>query len=66
MTVTVNGETRTIDEGQSVEDLLRALGLDKERCAVERNATLVSPSERSATRLCDGDRVEIVRFVGGG
>jgi thiamine biosynthesis protein ThiS len=62
----VNGESRRIDEGTTVLFLLRELSLPETRVAVERNRSLVRKTEFAGTVLADGDRVEIVTFVGGG
>jgi thiamine biosynthesis protein ThiS len=66
MLLTVNGEIRELEDGLSVETFLRALGLDPARVAVERNLGIVSKSRFGATILQNGDRLEIVHFVGGG
>jgi thiamine biosynthesis protein ThiS len=62
----VNGERRRIDEGTTVLFLLRELSLPETRVAVERNRSLVRKTEFAGTVLAEGDRVEIVTFVGGG
>jgi thiamine biosynthesis protein ThiS len=62
----VNGERRRIDEGTTVLFLLRELSLPETRVAVERNRSLVRKTEFAGTVLADGDRIEIVTFVGGG
>jgi thiamine biosynthesis protein ThiS len=62
----VNGESRRIDEGTTVLFLLRELSLPETRVAVERNRSLVRKTEFAGTVLADGDRIEIVTFVGGG
>ena len=64
--VIVNGERRTIEEGSSIADLLRTLGLDALHVAVERNREIVPRSAHAETPLISGDRLEIVTFVGGG
>jgi len=64
--IIVNGENRQIDEGTTVLGLLRALSLPETRVAVERNRSLVRKTEFAGTVLGNGDRVEIVTFVGGG
>ena len=66
MTVTVNGEARTLSDGTTVAALIAELGLGNRRVAVEVNRDIV-PRERYPEReLCAGDVVEIVHFVGGG
>ena len=64
--VLVNGEPREVAAGASVADLLRALDSKPALAAVERNRELVPKARHAATRLEDGDRIEIVTFVGGG
>lgn len=66
MTVILNGEAREVREGSTVADLLGALGLSEARVAVERNRAIVPASARAAERLAEGDRLEVVTFVGGG
>jgi thiazole synthase len=64
--ISVNGERRQVGEGMTVLLLLRALSLPETRVAVERNRSLVRKVEFADTVLGDGDRIEIVTFVGGG
>ena len=66
MRLTINGEERSFDGGLDVDGLVRALGLDTRKVAVERNLEIVPRSTYSRVRLADGDRLEIVQFVGGG
>ncbi len=66
MEIVVNGETRTVRDGATVLSLLGELSLPESRVAVERNRAIVRKAEFAGTALCDGDRVEIVTFVGGG
>ena len=65
-TITVNGEQRAAMPGSTVIDLLRELGLDSGRVAVERNLEILPRPNWLATPLKPGDRYEIVQFVGGG
>jgi len=62
----VNGETRTLAEGITVAELLVTLELAGRRVAVELNQDLVPRNEFDARVIHDGDRLEIVHFVGGG
>lgn len=64
--LTVNGELKRFDAPLSVEGLLAALGVEPRKVAIERNLEIVPKSTYGATRLADGDRIEIVQFVGGG
>jgi thiazole synthase len=66
MQVTINGRPQDVREVRSVGELLRHLGIPPIRVAVERNEELVPRSEYDTTALQDGDRLEIVAFVGGG
>jgi sulfur carrier protein len=67
MRVTVNGAARELSAGAStVADVVRAMGLEGKRIAVERNGEIVPKSRHADTRLDEGDRLEIVGAVGGG
>jgi thiazole synthase len=66
MTVTVNGEPRSFTPPQTVASLVAELGLDGRKVAVERNLEIVPRSTYEATAVQDGDRLEIVHFIGGG
>jgi sulfur carrier protein len=64
--VVVNGEPREIPSGTTVTDLIARLGLADRRVAVERNREVVPRAKHAETHLADGDRLELVTFVGGG
>ena len=64
--VTVNGEQRRVTAGATIAAMLRELGIDPARVAVERNLAIVARSTLDETSVADGDRFEIVHFVGGG
>jgi len=64
--ITVNGEQRTTQPGSTVADLLREMGLDSGRVAIERNLEILSWPDWQKTMVAPGDRYEIVQFVGGG
>jgi len=66
MQVTVNGRVQEIPEGTTVGDLLDRLAVRRDVIAVEVNREIVPRSRHGATPLREGDRVEIVTFVGGG
>ena len=66
MRLIVNGEERVFEPLPSVSALVEALGLDGRKLAIERNLEIVSRSAYDSTALCDGDRIEIVHFIGGG
>ena len=66
MQVTINGEQRNFDPPMTVEMLLGEIGLDPRKVAVERNLEIVPKSGYAGVALDDGDRLEIVHFIGGG
>jgi thiamine biosynthesis protein ThiS len=66
MNLTVNGERRMLDGAPTVAALVAVLGLDGRKVAVERNLEIVPRSAYERTALEDGDRIEIVHFIGGG
>ena len=66
MNIVLNGETHTLPETAHLGDLLVQLGLSGQRLAIELNGDIVPRSQHDATLLKDGDRVEIVRAIGGG
>jgi hypothetical protein len=62
----LNGEPRRLEAVENVADLVAALGLEPRKVAVERNLEIVPRSAYGQTHLADGDRIEIVHFIGGG
>ncbi len=64
--ITLNGEPRALATGSCVSDLVQQLSLDVRKVAVERNLAIVPRTEFAATPIMDGDRIEIVGFIGGG
>lgn len=66
MRLTVNGEERDIAAASDIAALIDLLGLDTRKVAVERNLSIVPRSLYGETFLAEGDRIEIVHFVGGG
>lgn len=66
MNIIVNGEERTLETAQSVESFLKDIGLDPRKVAVERNREIVPKSQFDEIMLADGDKLEIVHFIGGG
>jgi len=66
LTITVNGESRTIQPGATVIDLLQEIGLSSGRVAIERNFEILPRDQWPTTQVQPNDRYEIVHFVGGG
>ncbi len=62
----LNGEQRTLPASTSIRGLIEHLGLSGDAVAVERNREIVRRSAWLNTLLREGDRIEIVHFVGGG
>jgi thiamine biosynthesis protein ThiS len=66
VSVTVNGDERRVSARATIASMLRELGIDPARVAVERNLAIVPKSTLEQASVADGDRFEIVHFVGGG
>ena len=64
--VRINGEHRRVDNGITIAEMVREIGFDPVRVAVERNLEIVPRSTLAEVRVEEGDDFEIVRFVGGG
>ena len=66
MEIRVNGQPHAFASAPTVTELLRDMGLEGKRVAVECNGGIVPKSRHADARLADGDRLEIVVAVGGG
>jgi len=66
LNLTINGEPRRVAGPISVAGLLGVLGLTEGKVAVGRNLEIVPRSTYGDVPVADGDRFEIVRFIGGG
>ena len=66
MQVVINGEDRNFEAPLTLAGLVQALGMKTDRVAVELNRDIVPRDQWDRTQLADGDRLEIVHFVGGG
>ncbi len=66
LTVSVNNELIPLESGISIAALLRKLGLENHKVAVERNGEIVPRSQHQGVAVEDGDRIEVVVAVGGG
>lgn len=66
MRLLLNGEERDLADVATIADLVASLGLDARKVAVERNLEIAPRSTYAQTQLVDGDRIEIVTFIGGG
>jgi thiamine biosynthesis protein ThiS len=66
MRLHINGEQREFPDGLSVASLVAQLGMKPDRVAVELNLEIVPRTQWEMTTLQDGDKLEVVHFVGGG
>ena len=66
MKLVINGEERAVSDVPSLGALIESLGMKPDRVAVELNREIVQRGKWSDTPLRDGDKLEIVHFVGGG
>ena len=66
MRITINGEERNFAPPLTLSNLLLRLGLDQSKIAVELNLEIVPRSTFKRTEILDGDKLEIVHFIGGG
>jgi sulfur carrier protein len=66
MRIVMNGDSVETADACTVETLLLQLGISRERVAVELNADIVPKGNYEKQLLSDGDKIEIVHFVGGG
>jgi len=66
MKIILNGEDRLLENSPTLAQLVDQLGMKPDRVAVERNRSIVPKSGWPTTQLAEGDRLEIVHFVGGG
>ena len=66
MEITLNGEKFTLETGSNIVNLIDKLDLDVDKLAIERNLEIVPKSKFAMTIIEEGDKLEIVHFIGGG
>ncbi len=69
MYLVLNGQSREFPQlapGANLQDLIADLGLKSDRVAIEHNGNIVPRAEWANAGLAEGDRLEVVHFVGGG
>ncbi|MDY6842864.1 MAG: sulfur carrier protein ThiS [Thermodesulfobacteriota bacterium] len=66
MHVTINGNNEEIQEGLTILELLKMNDIDPSRIAIEFNLKVLPKKNYDKTAIRDGDKIEIVHFVGGG
>ena len=64
--IVVNGESRPVAEGTTAQELLVELGLGGGKLALELNCRVLPRGQWSSRFLAQGDRIEVVRAIGGG
>ena len=65
MDIAINGENRSVT-ARTVKELLESLDIDSKRVAVELNMEILPKADYVTRTIANGDRIEIVHFVGGG
>jgi thiamine biosynthesis protein ThiS len=66
MEIVVNGEARTLEEGTTLQELVREMGFLEKPVVCEVNLSIVSRKDWAETVLAPGDAIEVIGFVGGG
>lgn len=66
MQITVNGKQHDFVSGSTISDVVAALEVKTDRIATELNLSVIPKAKYAETELNDGDKLEIVSFVGGG
>ena len=64
--IILNGEEKLVEDGATIDNLIRELDLDLKKIAVEKDLEIVNPNQFSSIILDEGSRIEIVHFIGGG
>ncbi len=66
MNITVNGESRLVDDGTTIGAIVDSITRDRSRVAVDRNTEIVPRATYDEAAVADGDVIEVVTLVGGG
>ena len=66
MQIILNGTEKNFQDQISIATLIKELRLDERKIAVERNREIVPRNAFNSVSLCEGDKIEIVHFIGGG
>jgi len=66
MNVLINGENREVPESVNLKSLLELFSLPSQRVAVELNRSVIRRTDWDTVKLSEGDKIEIIHFVGGG
>lgn len=66
MKITVNGEARLFEDGATLEEIIKRLGIEEKVMAAAVNMEVVKKENWSRYRPKEGDKIELLHFVGGG
>ncbi|ASS75081.1 thiamine biosynthesis protein ThiS [Tumebacillus algifaecis] len=66
MTLLINGQQREVEAVQTLADVVNHFGLNERIIIIEHNLNIVPRDQYAGTQVHDGDKIEIVHFVGGG
>jgi sulfur carrier protein len=66
MTLLINGQERVLENVKTLADVVSHFGLNERIIVIEHNLNIVPRDQYAATQVKDGDKIEIVHFVGGG
>jgi len=66
MDVVINGEEKKVEENSTLKELIEKLGVADKVMAAAVNMEIVKKKDWATHRLQEGDRVELLHFVGGG
>jgi thiamine biosynthesis protein ThiS len=66
MKIFINGETKEITDELNLRELLKHFSMPQERIAVELNKEVVRKKDWENVKIADGDKLEVIHFVGGG
>ena len=66
ITLSINGDSHTLEKAMTLTELLLSLELDPKKVAVERNLEIVPKSQFGSQAIENNDNLEIVHFIGGG
>jgi sulfur carrier protein len=66
MNITINGEQKTVPDSATVAEILELFKIVAATIVVEHNGAIIQPDSYAGSSLAEGDRLEFIRFVGGG
>jgi sulfur carrier protein len=66
MTIIINGDTKEVPAGLTLQDVLEFFSLPSQRVAVELNKAVISRRDWKTTKVSEKDKIEVIHFVGGG